>query len=251
MPRNRTREEYHEQMTTLAREAFANHQISERLSERHWLLQRPYTEGAPGWDWTYAAEIVVTRSGNILVTGDIGPMIFGHYSEPRKNPKGGVHWMGRQRGVDSYITEKASIGMGGGHPDSVYHWDTDIARADLNDYYRERVEELREEITDHVTAEAEYDEVAVDPAKIERRLNEAIKTDAYAQAYQECKNDLDMGPDIALQPLGECDDGWEIASGIGRVTDPTVYYAWAALERLSILFNEEEKDAEEKCQTNE
>lgn len=244
MPRHESRKQYHDQLMKLAREAFANHQISQKLSDRHWLIQRPYPDGHPGFDWTYAAEIIVSMSGRIVVTGDIGPMLFGHYCEPRSNPEGAIHWMGRQKEVTSYVCEKSHIGLG----EATEKWEADVARHDLQAYYNECVDTHREQIREDVTAEIkdardEDDDSPIDPQlindAIERELPKRLKEDEYAQAYLECMRnteDADYGPTETLRPLFEnTADGWEIASSIGMVPKPAVYYTWAALERLSIL----------------
>lgn len=244
MSRHESRKHYHDQLMKFAREAFANHQISKQLSERHWLIQRPYTDGHPGWDWTYAAEIIVTLSGRIVVTGDIGPMLFGHYSEPRKTPEGAIHWMGRQKEVTDYVCEKSHIGLG----ESTEQWEADVARHDLQSDYDECVDTHREQIRGDVTYEIldardEDDDSPLDPQLVEqateRELQKRLKEDAYAQAYLECIENLDnvdAHPSEILRPLYEnTTDGCEIAGHIGMVPKPTVYYTWAALERLSAL----------------
>jgi hypothetical protein len=244
MSKHETRKQYHDQLMKFAREAFENHQISQQLSERHWLIQRPYPDGHPGFDWTYAAEIIVTLSGRIVVTGDIGPMLFGHYSKPRSKPEGAIHWMGRQKEVTGYVCEKSHIGLG----ESTKQWEADIARDDLQCYYNECVEEHRENLHNDLTARLEDerdsdDETPIDQERLaqmlEKELAEELAEDAYAQAYLECIENAknpDFSPTEVLRPLFENTvDGWEIAAEIGMVTKPAVYYTWAAIERLSAL----------------
>ena len=35
-------EKYHNQMSELAKKAFKDHQIAIKLSDRHWIIRRPY-----------------------------------------------------------------------------------------------------------------------------------------------------------------------------------------------------------------
>jgi len=244
MSKHESRKQYHEQLMKFAREAFENHQISQQLSERHWLIQRPYPDGHPGFDWTYGAEIIVTLSGRIVVTGDIGPMLYGHYTRPRENPEGAIHWMGRQKEVTGYVCEKSHIGLG----ESTEQWEREVARHDLQGYYDECVEEHRANLRTDITAvledeRDEDDDSPIDQDRLEKRieleLSETLAKDEYAQAYLECienLNDVDAGPTEVLRPLFEnTADGWEIAGHIGMVPKPAVYYTWAALERLSVL----------------
>jgi hypothetical protein len=244
MSKHESRKQYHDQLMRFAREAFENHQISQQLSDRHWLIQRPYKDGHPGFDWTYAAEIIVTLSGRIVVTGDIGPMLFGHYSNPKTNPEGAIHWMGRQKEVTGYVCEKTHIGLG----ESTEQWEAGVARSDLQAQYDELVRELKENLRVDITAQLEDerdsdDETPIDQERLEKRLelelSEELAKDEYAQAYLECienLNNVDAHPSEILRPLYEdTSDGWEIAAGIGMVPKPSVYYTWAAIERLSVL----------------
>ena len=256
-----TRKDYHTAMMQYAQEAFKNHKISRQISERHWVIQQPYKDGHPGWDSMYAAEIIVTVCGRIVVTGDIGPMLFGYYSLPDSNPEGAIHWMGRQGKVDSYVCEKAHIGMG----EDIKEWNADVARVDLTDIYDQRVEDLKENVRETVAANIDDEiadgELSVDPklrdAMIERKVPHehaiAIDNDEVAQACLEGKRYAHDGPMVALEKLYNCDDGCELASDVGMVPKPAVYYTWAALERLSQLLLEKTNETTEEgtCQTKE
>jgi len=245
MSRYKSQKEYYNSLLSDAREAFKNHQISQQLSPYHWIIQRPYRDGHPGWDWCYAAEIIVTVSGSVVVTGDIGPMIYGRYSNPRTNPEGGVHWMGRQKGVTGYVLQKASIGMGSKR-DAVEKWDSEIAYTDLQERIDERIAEINEEYGD-IDNDEDYEHYTEnEKEEIKKELEKKISDDKELEAYREAMDMVEDGPEIALRPIYDnVYDGWELVGGIGTVPDPDVFFTWAALERLSQLLIEREENKNE------
>lgn len=229
MSHYQSKKEYYNGLLANAREAFKNHKISQQIAPYHWIIQRPYRDGHPGWDGCYAAEIIVSWSGSVIVTGDIGPMIYGRYSNPRTNPEGGVHWIGRQGGVTGYVRQKASIGMGSTR-NAVDKWDSDIAMIDLQEYYDERVAEIKEEYGD-IENNEDYTK-----DELEMEIEEVISDDKTLNAYKDAMDRVDEGPEIALQSVYyNITDGWEIAGSIGIVPDSNVFFTWAALEKLSQL----------------
>lgn len=245
MSRYESRNQYYDNLLSDARAAFKNHKISEEFAPYHWLIQRPYRDGHPGWDWCYAAEIIVTVSGSVVVTGDIGPMIYGRYSNPRTNPEGGAHWMGRQGGVTGYVRQKASIGMGSKR-DAVDKWDSDIAYTDLQELVDERIDEIKEDYGD-IDNDVDYEDYTEEEKeKIREELEKKLSEDEELEAYREAMTMVEDGPEIALGPIYDnITDGWEICGSIGIVPDPDVFFTWAALEKLSQLLIEREGNKNE------
>lgn len=94
---------YHEQMTQLATEAFADHELAFGFSSIHgrWLIRRPKTR-------MYIAEIIVSL-GSIIIHGDIeltklSP--FHSHRPPTERNHDALRWLAGQN-VSSYFVEKA------------------------------------------------------------------------------------------------------------------------------------------------
>lgn len=93
---------YIDRLAEQAREAFAQHQIVARGDGR-WRFGRP----SDSLCWF---EVVSLSGGALLVGGDIDYLVFAHYSDTQ-DPIDKVCWLGRQRDVDYYVAQKATIGM--------------------------------------------------------------------------------------------------------------------------------------------
>lgn len=112
-----TNESRHNKLTDLAVEQFKNHVIR-KSGEDRWTLMQPYKDGK-GFSSNLWVEIVILEHGGLLVDGDIDPILFRYFSGPPQKPNDRdyqlaiLSWMGKSRGVDSYMIEKATIGAGG------------------------------------------------------------------------------------------------------------------------------------------
>jgi hypothetical protein len=203
----------------MSREAFKNHRISRVLGEEgHWLIQRPYKDGAPGWDGIFAAEIVIFQGGKIVVWGDIQPVMFAYYGRYR-NPEEVVRWMGTHDEPDSYVFEKAAIGSGGSS--MMEEWDGEIAQFRLREALEDRGKDLEGD----------------DLEKFSTAIEEGIEL---------CEDRFPLNEHL-YRELGF--DSAEGLFDIGMVTSVKVYFAHAALVRLVQLFDlrkEQESDGEQR-----
>lgn len=98
------RERYESQLTEDAQKAFASHQIVQKTED---ILRMSclYEDGKE--NSTYSVQLTRGHFGQLIVTGDIGPVVFAH--GPR-NLEGLIAWMAYSDRVNSYVREKASIG---------------------------------------------------------------------------------------------------------------------------------------------
>lgn len=195
---------------------FASHQIRQTVEAddfASWLLMRPREDG--GWDSAFWVRITAA-DGLLRVSGDFNPIVFAH--GPR-DPRACVGWMGSHPFADSYVLEKARIGMGG--DDAVYRWDSDDARRDAH------------ELIGH---EVDYRDEDDEPTDLERALRAALESsDEYSGKWgcflfqREAYNAL-----LKHNP----DDNLDIAS-IGRRTSHALELAHAAVRRLHALLLED------------
>ncbi len=109
MTQRQTAKEYLADHQARADAAFKDHVIRKR-DERSWLCFRPYTDAKAGWHSTYWFEVIVLAGGELYVHGDISGMHFAHYGA-HKSAEEVLRWMGAHPSVDSYVLQKASIGM--------------------------------------------------------------------------------------------------------------------------------------------
>lgn len=94
----------HEQLTRLAANAFATHQITHE-TEDVIRIMKPHPDGRPSSE--YAVQLTRDPFGLLIVSGDIGPVVFGH-GPPTLH--GLIGWIGQEPELGGYIREKASIG---------------------------------------------------------------------------------------------------------------------------------------------
>lgn len=197
----------------LARMAFNKHQIAKESAGR-WLLRKP---SETAFFWT---EIICLAGNGLLVDGDIEPVIF-RYGPADFEAR--VHWMGsRKTAHDHYFVEKAAIGTrGGSRQPMLFYWDPAIARRDLDDLQAEIVEE-------HGPREA----MDIGSRRGRRR--------AHAAVYDAIE-DAKLGLDDALedQVLAEvmAPGYYDETPRIGTMEAPRLFYAHAALQRLSLLLD--------------
>lgn len=208
------------EMRQMARESFEGHRITQ--SQRYpmgarWLIQRPYSKPPPGWDWTMAAEIVVMAGGRIVVWGDLHPVMFAHFG-PFQDPRQVVDWMGKCEDLGYYVHQKATIAC----REVVDVWEADVARF-----------QLREMIRPEAVEDMGYGEKFVEV--IEEALERCIWEHRH-EFLEFVYNELGM------------DGGYESVCHVGMVLSPRVYYAHAALTRLSQLLDQEEKERGEREQ---
>jgi len=198
-------------MKERAQEAFRGHYISRSQGDSgggRWLLQRPYKDRS-GWDWTLAADIVVMKGGRIVVWGDLLPVLFAHYG-PFKDPVEVIHWMGGCEDFGHYVHEKATIGC----QEVVDEYDSDVARFQL----LKAIEERRKDPWGGMDRFVEVVMEAID---------HYVEDGSEALAY------------FLYGQLGF--DGMEGFPNLGMVISPRVYYAHAALARLSHLLTQEKE----------
>lgn len=210
-----------EHMRQMAQEAFERHCITQAQKYPHggrWIIQRPYSDGK-GFDWTMAAEIVVMAGGRIVVWGDIGPVMFAHHG-PFKDPKQVIDWMGKCEDLGYYVHQKATIGC----REVVDVWEADVARF-----------QLLEMITPEEIERQEWDE------KFVAGVKEALEWHIGDERNQFLS--------FIFEQLGY--DDYESVCHVGVVLSPSVYYAHAALARLSHLLDlEKEKEREGEQQAD-
>lgn len=204
-----------EQLRKMAQEALETHRITQAqrypLGAR-WLIQRPYPDGK-GFDWTMAAEIVVMAGGRIVVWGDLYPVMFAHYG-PFKDPADVIRWMGGCKDLGYYVHQKATIGC----REVVDVWEADVA-----------LFQLQEMIT---------------PEEVERQE----RSEKFVLAVEEAIEwHLEHRYEFLEYIYSKLDyDDYESVCHIGMVLSPRVYYAHAALTRLSQLLDQEEKERGER-----
>jgi hypothetical protein len=216
----------------LAREAFARHAIRER-SDGRWVIARPDKEHPGEWQSCYWTEVIVLRGSKLLVHGDISHVIFAYCDT--SDPRDALAWMGRCEDFGYYVHQKATIGTGHEIIDKI---EPDVLLHELHEHIAGRTQELRDDWPG--------DEVPSDSA-----LAEAVAKDEQIEAYREAIETLGYGDaGGAIRGLYEarCRQGrgpvfgdCECLHGLGKVVDPRVYYAHAALRRLCDLLDEEDR----------
>ncbi len=221
---------YMKRMTETGEETFSQHRISKTLRDHEetwarWLIQKRYDDDK-GWDWTCAAEIITLSNGGILVSGDWSPVVFAHGPA---DPHSRIAWMGSHPNVDSYIAEKATIGMGGRGDSLTEQWDSDVALWRLDDVISDR----KEWLTVHTNDDPDFD---ADP------VIEALK-DARDHRYDGAMPLYHFLQDA----LGGEGYEWffDEAPNIGNVISPRVIYAHAAIRRLHLILTEANKGADD------
>ena len=196
--------------------AFQGHLISREIGPGHWLLQRPWKGKPGGWEWNMAAEIVVLQ-GKLLVSGDLYPVIFAYYG-PYEDLSLTVDWMGKCRDFGYYVYQKATIGL----REVVEEYESDVALFELDKMREKRIAEIKEEMGEDI-----------DPT-------EAIETDEVVIGLEEAKNVAYQSHESLVEFLQDnlCDYyDIEAFCDIGKVIAPRVFYAYAAVARLSRLLD--------------
>lgn len=190
------RHQRHEQLTELARQAYEGHELVKRGVDR-WLIKRPGSS-------IFWQEVAHLHGPRLVIVGDGPDLIF--RMGDRGDPERAVHAAARDD--LGYIRKKLLP------PGSGQYWDEEVALDDL----RQHVRELRE-------AAAADEDGDVDAAALRQ-------ADAFAAALEEYS--VGSGERAFYDVLTDhVPDAWEM--GFGHVYDADLYYALAALKRLSAL----------------
>lgn len=241
-----TRHEYEQNLATLARDAFAKHEIRER-SEGRWLLFARRPSG--GWDGHYWTEVISLAGGRVLAHGDIETVVFAGYSG-EGGVEGPVRWIGKTtRGDFRYLGTKAAIGTG---PEGIETTDVDVCAGMLGAWARERFADfVAERFGDPWFAFDDGEEEdglrIFDVLRWVCALTDALELaeDGKIPDVARVVDAFDMldGGDpvesvrIALYESGE-EEG-EFVFLLGAVVDARVFYAHAACVRLVELLDAE------------
>ncbi len=217
-----TRDRLHEQTTQQAKEAFKDHVVAEFVAPGRWFLARPAHEShgpEKKWDWAFATEVIADmKFGMLYVGGDTKPVVF---RQGPVHPEARVHWMGSRKDAnDHYFVEKAVIGSG---RDVVEVYHGDIAGDDLKTLQDEIVQEA-------VVAE---DSVSLGHNPDEEHVKKQIEAieDVKERVYAMSQADL-------IVEMVELGYDHERVCDFGVVVSNRVYYAHAALARLSELLDQ-------------
>lgn len=120
-------EKTQEQIASQCDEWFSKHIIKSR-GEHHVFLGQPGTVNM-------SCAISLAGGRHLSVIGDIDPVVFSYYNGP--SLAGAIGWMAKCGGPDSYVYEKARIGMGGGAWPALQDYDGDLfekdARAEIDE----------------------------------------------------------------------------------------------------------------------
>lgn len=196
----KSRQEYQEQMLRLARAAFTEHQIVEGCAkDRRWTLFRPGSS-------THWTEVVLLAGGRLIAHGDIEAVVFCGYSGPtgavRNITPPIFEWVAKS--YISYIAEKATRGR-----PKRNHIDLEVALHQLERLHAEAIKnercfedrDLIVEAIEHITEDGNYD--------------------------------------YAIHAMSQTSLDAEYWSDIGKVIEPRIFYAKAAVERLCALLSNE------------
>lgn len=165
--------------------------------------------------------ITIDHGLQIAVLGDFGPVVFGHCVA--KTLEGRIAWIGSHSQADSYICEKASIGMSnvrhGISESSFDYFKADVTRAFENE---------RELLADGN---------AFTPAHARN-----LTWDAFELASGITEDDCSPCATIArrklldyLESIDMADDAWEWIGGLGLRPMRDIALAHAALRRAHLL----------------
>lgn len=212
----RSEADYNRNLAALARRAFEAHELvtcdhADPREATRWRVAKPADRG--GWETFYWTEVVVLAGGRIIVHGDIAPVIFAGCSE---KGRAAVAWLGECPWFD-YVVGKA--GLGSGAEISRAH-DEEVALAEI----AQKIDELRD---GYGATEDDEEEPEPMPAHLRDRI-------ARYEAAAGRLRSGDRVPEVHRFLYEEGEDP-ENFGHIGRVADPRVFYAHAALVRLCAL----------------
>ena len=164
--------------------------------------------------------IAIDDHGQIVVFGDFGPMVFGYHRGPLETR---IAWMGSKETADSYVVEKANIGMSHFRRAMTVATAEDF-EADVRAAFKDRREELDEDARDYTRqcAGLTWDAFVVHLCHDDIYFHEGESLIA-----QHALNDY-------LTELGH-DHWWEWLSNPGERPIPEIGLAHAALRRAHLL----------------
>lgn len=205
-----SKQQYCENLQSLAAQAFAKHEIREMRDDGHrYALYQRHAKG--GWDSNMATEIIVIRGG-LFVGGDSPDCIFRWFSDS-SDPRQVIRWMGGHPTADDYVAGKASLGLG---RELTHLVDAEVALYDLQ-YDLEH-----------------YEEDNGEPMKDSRRW-EIERAIASLQASEEVE--------AVIREMYENGIDSEWLCIIGHVPSARVFYAHAAVRKLWTLMTDAVSDS--------
>ena len=203
------------------------HHVIARRDERSIYLQNNEHAGSRLWSNNLWCTIAIDDHGQIVVFGtNPGPMVFGIH---RGTLEERIAWMGSHPEADSYVVEKANIGM------SKFRRAMTVAtaetfEADVREVFRDKMSGL------------------FDPSEEYTRLAPALTWEAFEEqlGYEEIEMleqsafPAQRALDQYLSELGY-EDQWEWIGDIGERPVREVALAHAALRRAHLLIEEGNK----------
>jgi hypothetical protein len=204
--------DYDRNLHTLAERAFAEHELvrcdhDDPVKARRWEIAK---RAEKGWQPFYYTEVVCLAGGRLFVHGDIAPVFYAacDVSSGIDVPR----WIA---GADfDYTVRKAECG----HTGKAHAIVPEVALRDLSD----RASILREDRNRDGAGR-----FAKPPTHIQSRI------DLYAEARAMIRKDASV--DGAFRFLYDRGMDPEEFSTSGKVADPKLHYAYAALRRLCAL----------------
>ena len=192
----------------LALKSYERHTLHKRDDAGgRWILCRHYEDGSI--DGCYFTEVISLAGGALYVGGDIGPVVFAHYSPSKpaeaEGHRGKVRWMGRRDQCCSYVHEKSRIGLGD-NGKLTTSWDSDLAAVQIE-------EELNE------NPDIDEEEAEELQKLIEMCRSGSSAEEIWFTAYSDGTQDF-------------------LYSHLGEHVSSRVVYAWAALRKLDELLEE-------------
>lgn len=270
-------QEQHEQISKYARKAFEEHTIVRQTDDVIHLV-KPYPDGK--FCSTYAVQLTRAMFGTLIVSGDIGPVVFSHGPG---SLDGLIRWVGHHPEVTSYILEKARIGTRNGVSFEIFA-PLDVRLEALDAHLRELAEEGWSNDHRYVNAK-DYLQRETTLQEFKAALSgHGSKTDEEARVDLELLNVIDSLTDQEREArvgsymatiLASTDQArcfWELRDvdsaqewnelvydrfgidgvesfGAPMVMDGTLYYAHAAVRRASELLAAQEAKASEPAIT--
>lgn len=274
-------QEYGNNLTKQAREAYQKHQIKSESSfstsgPDRWILARCEDDGR--WSGFYLSEIVILRVG-VLVCGDVDPVIFeGGY---RDNPRNLINWVGTSH-IEGYLVNKASQGFRASWDrNPAKTTDDNVAIAEMQyrllDCFQTLCEESIDAAIEYFKPDFTEEEVKEPTARFDPKtcriecedeklrekiiwtINTRLETDKEIETWVRAIEDVRGGEPLELvrnelyNNLSDADVGdvGELTCDIGVVPAPRLYYAKEACRKLCELLEAREKAGEESAKTEQ
>lgn len=158
------REQYYENLRTGTEKAFEQHKVTKRPDgvyevRREFVDEKGQTiRDGNGW-----MEVIHLRYG-LYSGGDYDFVVFGNNTSDDK-----IAWMGAKPLGDSYVSEKAQIGMSG-TSECLHRIDPDIFFEEAKEWLEEGLKDAMEELGKHQLGTPSYNEFEEDRANWESAL---------------------------------------------------------------------------------